>query len=96
MEELDEYYTRILCLQSAAFRIFCFVITCMLVVLPPCLSAQEPLPEAAQQQLAKLPLSAQTVIRQLSTLDTLPQPQWKPHLADMPHGEATDLDNSSW
>jgi alpha-mannosidase len=54
------------------------------------------LPEAAQREIAKFPPETQSVIRQLSALATLPQPQWKVHLADMPHGEVTDFDDSGW
>jgi alpha-mannosidase len=65
------------------------------LLLSPAVLAQT-LPEGAQQELEKLPIKTQNVIRQLSTLDNLPQPQWRIHPADMPHGEAVDLDDSSW
>jgi len=58
--------------------------------------AQGQLPEGTQQELARLPAREREVIRQLSALETLPQPQWKIHAADLPHGEAVDLDDSRW
>ena len=67
----------------------------ILLLVSPAVFAQT-LPEQAQQELEKLPIKTQNVIRQLSTLDRLPQPQWRIHPADMPHGEAVDLDDSSW
>lgn len=75
------------------FRVLVLLI---LIALAPAPSAQGQLPEAAQKELAELPARVQDVIRQLSALETLPQPQWKTHPADMPHGEAVNLDDSRW
>src|SRR5579863_5735782 len=58
--------------------------------------AQDVLPERAMKELQKLPSSAQTAIKQLASLNELPSPQWKMHAADIAHGEAVDLDDSSW
>ena len=43
-------------------------------------------------------LSPQTreAIQKLSTLSSLPAEEWRYHVGDMAHGEATDLDDSSW
>jgi alpha-mannosidase len=71
-----------------------FLASVLFAISPP--NSAQTLPDAAQMDAAKLPPATQSVIRQLSVLDTLPQPQWKIHLADMPHGEATDLDDSGW
>ena len=61
------------------------------------LIAQTDMPESAKAELGKLPAVEQAVIRQLSTLDLLRQPQWKMHTAaDLPHGKALDLDDLSW
>ncbi len=60
------------------------------------LLAQNQLPEEARAELKKLPPHAQAVIPQLFALDWLSQPQWKMHVADMPHGEAVALDDSTW
>lgn len=49
--------------------------------------------EPALQQLSP---PTQSVIKGLSRLDRLPAPQWRVHLADMPHGEALELNDSNW
>src|ERR1700733_4261812 len=49
--------------------------------------------DAALKQLSP---ATQNVIKSLSQLDRLPGPQWRTHVADMPHGEALELDDSSW
>src|SRR5262249_22415545 len=67
----------------------------ILLLLSPAVLAQT-LPERAQQELEQLPTTTQNVIRKLSTLDHLPQTQLRIHPPDMPHGEAVDLDDSSW
>ena len=55
--------------------------------------AQSQVPDAALLQLSP---ATQSVIKTLSQLDRLPAPQWRTHVADMPHGEALELDDSSW
>ena len=60
------------------------------------LRAQVELPNEAKAELKKLPPSAQSAVPKLYSLDWLPQPQWKIHNADIPHGETVDLDDSSW
>ena len=52
------------------------------------LRAQTQLPEAASEELKKVPAHSPAVSPQLFALDWLPQPQWKMHLASLPHGEA--------
>ena len=44
------------------------------------------------------PLSGQSraTIQRLSGLDALPADGWKTHVGDLAHGEALDLDDSSW
>jgi alpha-mannosidase len=61
------------------------------VLLAGCAYAQES--DAALKQLSP---TTQNVIKSLSQLDRLPSPQWRMHAADMPHGEALELDDSSW
>ena len=39
---------------------------------------------------------SQTAIERLSSLDALPADGWKTHAGDLAHGEAVDLDDSSW
>jgi alpha-mannosidase len=60
------------------------------------LGAQVELPAEAQQELKKLPPGAQSTIPKLFALDWLPQPEWRIHPADIPHGEAVELDDSNW
>ena len=43
-----------------------------------------------------LPAPAQAVVHRLSSLATLPDGQWKTHPGDLAHGEAIQLDESSW
>jgi alpha-mannosidase len=73
-----------------------FLLVWGMILYPVALPAQTELPEEGKQELKKLPPSAQAAIPKLYALDWLPQPQWKIHVADMPHGEASDLDDSSW
>ncbi len=49
-----------------------------------------------QQATALLPQADQTVVDRLATLEQLPDGAWKAHEGDIPHGEAVDLDDSSW
>jgi alpha-mannosidase len=46
--------------------------------------------------LALLPPQSQTVVKRLMSLSQLPAGTWKMHEGDLPHGEAVDLDESSW
>ncbi len=54
------------------------------------------------QKLAEAPLPslltppAQTVLTRLASLASLPQPTWRYHAADLPHGEAPTVDDSGW
>ncbi|HLV86251.1 MAG TPA: glycoside hydrolase family 38 C-terminal domain-containing protein [Candidatus Sulfotelmatobacter sp.] len=73
----------------------CFSPLALIFSIPNCL-AQTELPDEAKRELKNLPPAAQAAIPKLFAMDSLPQPQWKMHVADMPHGEATDLDDSSW
>ncbi|HEY2859633.1 MAG TPA: glycoside hydrolase family 38 C-terminal domain-containing protein [Terracidiphilus sp.] len=43
-----------------------------------------------------LPPESQAVITRLTLLGDLPDGAWKMHAGDIPHGEATDLDDSGW
>jgi alpha-mannosidase len=44
----------------------------------------------------KLPKESQAVITRLTLLGSLPDNAWKMHAGDLPHGEALNLDDSSW
>jgi len=52
--------------------------------------------EEAAHLANTLSSQSQTVIQRLSTLDALPADGWKTHPGDVAHGEALDLDDSSW
>nr|WP_252263570.1 glycoside hydrolase family 38 C-terminal domain-containing protein [Paracidobacterium acidisoli] len=43
-----------------------------------------------------LPEAAQNVVERLGQLNYLPDGAWRMHAGDVPHGENTDLDDSSW
>ncbi len=45
---------------------------------------------------AKLPQASSDVLQRLTTLRELPDGQWKTHSGDVAHGEAVNLDESSW
>ena len=74
-----------------------FLILSGMVLFPRPVPAQSELPQEAKEELTKkLPSGAQAVVQQLFALGSLPQPQWRIHPADIPHGEALDLDDSTW
>ncbi len=60
--------------------------------------AQTPDEQSAIQAsaLANLSSDARNVIARLAPLKTLPAGDWRFHLGDLPHGEATDLDDRAW
>jgi alpha-mannosidase len=62
-----------------------------LVVSAPAQSAEE-----AARVASTLSSHSQTAIQRLSSLNTLPAQGWKTHVGDLAHGEALDLDDSSW
>lgn len=53
-------------------------------------------PGLGQQATDPMPPSAREVVEQLGTLNKLPDGQWRVHPGDVPHGESTDLDDSTW
>jgi alpha-mannosidase len=80
--------------QRCPFLLFLFVSAT--VLLAPPLLAQNELPDEAKQELTKLPPPAQALIPKLYALDWLPQPQWKMHAANIPHGEGIDVNDADW
>ncbi len=50
----------------------------------------------ADPPVAALSAQTQQAIRQLDRLSSLPAEEWRVHVGDMAHGEAPDLDDSSW
>jgi alpha-mannosidase len=73
----------------ARFQFWVVGIACAVLLV----SAHAQESDAALKQLSP---ATQNVIKGLSQLDRLPTPQWRMHVADMPHGEALELDDSSW
>jgi alpha-mannosidase len=62
--------------------------------LRPSASAQSP--AQVTKIISTLSPESQKVIERLSSFDDLPAEQWRYHAGDLPHGEAIDLDDSSW
>ena len=50
----------------------------------------------AAQMPANLSPQSQKVIQRLDSFDNLPAESWRYHAGDLPHGEAMNLDDSSW
>jgi len=48
------------------------------------------------QIVKSMPSDAQQVVQRLGELDHLPAGEWRFHAGDVPHGESTSLDDSSW
>lgn len=67
----------------------------VIIVVAVCFLVLIPATSAADYKNFLSPKS-QAVINQLAELRVLPEPAWKFHPGDMPHGESVDLDDSSW
>lgn len=52
--------------------------------------------EQAKQITKDLGSQAQSVVERLSQFNNLPAEEWRFHSGDIPHGESTSLDDSSW
>jgi alpha-mannosidase len=59
-------------------------------------TAQAQSAEQAGHIVKSLNSGSQAVVARLSELDQLPADEWRYHAGDLAHGEATDLDDSSW
>ncbi|AXC11693.1 Alpha-mannosidase [Acidisarcina polymorpha] len=68
------------------------VAVAMLSVLP-CFAQS---PEEVAKLTQALPANTRTVVDRLDELNELPLASWRFHSGDVPHGEATTLDDSSW
>ena len=59
-----------------------------------------PAPAQSAAEAAKiastLPAASQTVLARLAVLHLLPDGPWRMHAGDIAHGEALDLDDSTW
>jgi alpha-mannosidase len=63
------------------------------IILPALLPAQSFTPV---RELKNLSPAAITKLHTLETLEDLPAGEWRFHVGDVPHGESTTLDDSSW
>ena len=83
--------------RGSARRVFkdAALVGCIAVVAAAPLQAQGRR-DHEQALLGKLPTDAQTVLKRLDALNELKADQWRYHEGDVAHGEATDLDDSSW
>jgi alpha-mannosidase len=90
MTKLKSAFSKV---RGARFR-FCAAVMCSFFFLAMHARAQSA--EEAATISKTLSNQSQTVIQRLSSLDNLPADGWKMHAGDLPHGEAVDLDDSSW
>src|ERR1700735_4139137 len=65
-------------------------------LLPFALPARAQSAEESARAASSLSSPSQAAIQRLSALDALPAEAWKTHEGDLAHGEALDLDDSSW
>jgi len=65
-------------------------------VLPFALPVRAQSAEESARAASTLSSPSQAAIQRLSELDALPAEGWKTHEGDLAHGEALDLDDSSW
>jgi alpha-mannosidase len=73
------------------------LLSCLMVLLPSAARAQaDPVAEQTAQTLKTISTPSQQVIERLSQLNHLPVAEWRFHAGDVEHGEAVDLDDSSW
>ena len=69
----------------------------LIALLPSAARAQgDIVAQQAAQAIKALSNPSQEVIERLSKLDHLPADEWRFHAGDVEHGEAVDLDDSSW
>ena len=61
-----------------------------------CIPAGSLWAQSSADLIKKLPADTQKVIGQLDELNNLPSAEWRFHEGDVPHGESTSLDDSSW
>ena len=85
-----------LCLSSR--KLFATALLAVLVVLlsSAARAQDDPVAEQSARALKSLSPPSQQVIAKLSQLNRLPAADWRFHVGDVPHGEAVDLDDSSW
>jgi alpha-mannosidase len=78
--------------RSASFRKrpAIFLAFALLIIAPLLARAQSPDP------LSTLSPSAHQTVQRLASLNSISADDWKFHAGDVPHGEAPDLDDSSW
>ena len=88
----------ILAVKRSRLRLCSFVAILSVLLGSMLLSGHAAAQSAAQagKIAASLPAESRAVIDRLSTLSELPDGGWKMHSGDLAHGEALDLDESSW
>jgi alpha-mannosidase len=73
-----------------------FAICTLPLVVPAAAQTSAAIGVATAKALAVLPPESRAVLDRLGTLRQLPDGAWKMHAGDLAHGEAVDLDESSW
>jgi alpha-mannosidase len=72
------------------------LLTSALLLAPFCTSASAQHRRHATEIPATLSPQSQQVVERLGTFDNLPAESWRSHVGNVAHGEAVDLDDSSW
>jgi len=86
---------RVFVWKPSVFCTFSLAANLVLLVLTAIASTAQSAEEAARYAGA-LSQHSQETIRTLSSLETLTSGEWKTHPGDLAHGEAVDLNDSSW
>jgi alpha-mannosidase len=66
------------------------------LILAPRIAPGQVVVSEQERAAALLPAPQHAVVERLMSLEQLPAGTWKMHPGDLPHGEATDLDDSGW
>jgi alpha-mannosidase len=80
----------------SAFSAFFLAIALLTLALPAAAQTSAAIGMATAKALAVLSPESRAVLDRLATLHQLPDGPWKMHAGDLAHGEAVDLDESSW
>ncbi|MGA7226142.1 MAG: glycoside hydrolase family 38 C-terminal domain-containing protein [Candidatus Acidiferrales bacterium] len=74
----------------------CIVVAIHLLLLAVLTSVPARSQSEADKAVKSLSVPAQTTVKELSSLVSLPADDWRFHAGDVAHGEYTDLDDTSW
>jgi alpha-mannosidase len=80
----------------SAFSAFFLAIALLTLALPSAAQTSAAIGAATAKALAVLPPESRAVLGRLATLRQIPDGAWKMHAGDLAHGEAVDLDESTW